>query len=420
MVTYPRQRLYDTNHAGFVRAALARTLDAPTGADFVGAFSAFTGTSDVLPLARGRLGFYLGVKEAIRRGRGRKVILSAFTIFDLVNVVIAAGGIPTFVDSQPASPHIPAESIAAALDDETCAVLITHYHTSYPEIRKLAAICAARGVLLIEDCAISLGARIDGQHVGTFGDVGVFSFGLFKFISTYFGGGVVFKDPAARTRAAAEVEQWPPMTFSDMKDYFAKGVRFSLLTSDPMFRLLTFPVLKYGFVHDIEAIKAQAKNDPNPVLRTELPESYKRRPNAFQLSEWARQLPNVEPDKAARVKRAGIYAEILGGSNSVIGPQWNEAGADCFLNYPVLVDGDRDRFVKQIMKAGFDCSVYYYRNCAEVEAFRDYRVNLPNLNRFVRQVIVLPTYPSLPEDYVARFARFVRDEAARMPAAQAA
>jgi hypothetical protein len=74
------------------------------------------------------------------------------------------------------------------------------------------------------------------------------------------------------------------------------------------------------------------------------------------------------------------------------------------------------------MKAGFDCAIYYYRNCADLEAFRNFHVELPNLREFAAQVVVLPTYPSLPLAYTEKLAlaviAAVRHESATLPLAE--
>ena len=54
-------------------------------------------TQHIICLNRGRLGAYLAVKAAIKNKKN-KIIMSPFTIFDLVNMVLCAGGIPVFSD----------------------------------------------------------------------------------------------------------------------------------------------------------------------------------------------------------------------------------------------------------------------------------------------------------------------------------
>ena len=166
---HPRQMLYDINHSGFIAASLANRLNDATGDDFEGAFAAFTGSQSVVPLPRGRLAVYFAVKHAITQTGRREVVLSAFTIFDVVNMVHAAGGSPVFIDTERSSPHMSPDAIEAAINDDTGAVIVTHYHTSNRRIAEIASLCTRKNLMLIEDCAIALGSRIDGRHVGTGG-----------------------------------------------------------------------------------------------------------------------------------------------------------------------------------------------------------------------------------------------------------
>jgi perosamine synthetase len=419
MMAYPRQKLYDVNHFGFLLRTAAGTLNLPEediGAsveqDFSRTFAACTGLDDAVPLSRGRLAVYFAVKHAVSRKR-RKIIMSAFTIFDLVNMVRVAGGLPIFIDTEPHTAHVSAASIENAIDDETAGVIVTHYHTSNRQITKIADLCRKRGIMLIEDCAISLGARIRGQHVGSFGDVALFSFGLFKFVATYFGGAVWARSPQLQSKIKDELAEWPRMSARDLWPYAKKGLQLSLLTEPSVFRVFTFPIFKFGYLHGIDFIKNKAKNDPNPVLCDELPNSYKRRPSHFQISEWTRQLPKVEEDRQSRVRRARIYYDTMFSANGLTMPEAPDGAADCFFNFPVGVVGDRDAFVSRTMKAGFDCAVYYYRNAAKISVFSKYSRYLPNLNNYVDSIVVFPTYPKVPEHYVNRVAEFAKRNAPR-------
>jgi perosamine synthetase len=399
----PRQRLYDINHSGFIAAAVRRTLNDGEEGHFNEVFCGFTGSDDVIPLPRGRLAVYFAVKHAVAQSGRRKVLLSAFTIFDLINMVHLAGGTPVFVDIEPHSPHLAPETVEAAIDDDTAAAIVTHYHSSNHKIPELADLCARKGVMLIEDCAISLGARIKGQHVGVFGEVGMYSFGLFKPVCTYFGGAMVAKSKALRESVREQLARWQVMSARDMWPYFIKGLKVNILTHPTVFDYFTFPVFRLGVRHNIPWITNQSKNDPDPVLRATLPPEYARRPSSFQLREWARQFAHVENHHKARMRNAAAYQSILRTVNWLTVPSWSDDNnADAFLNFPVLVEEDRDSVIRALMDAGFDCAKYYYRNCAVIDKFSAFAKPLPNLQHYVDHVIVFPTHPSVSVGYIKR------------------
>ena len=406
-MVYPRQRLYDINHSGFFGAAAGRSLNKGRDVDFIEAFGRFIDAPfPVLPLCRGRLSLYFATRNRVS-GTRRDVIMCPFSIFDMINMILCGGGRPKFIDSERGTPHVSLEQLKAEVDENTAMVVITHYHTVNPEIEEIAAWLKSIGVALFEDCAISLGGRVNGRHVGTFGDYGLFSFGLFKFISTYFGGGAMIRDPKERDAIAAEIASWPKMEAGDLWPYVKKGLKFSILTKQVVFNTLTFPLFRHGYVNDIHFIKKNAINDPDPHRKSELPESYKRRPSDFQRQEWARQLPAIETSRQARLDNAAIYAEELVGSNTVRNASKVDRESDCYLNYPINVDSP-EKVLKDLMRAGYDASTYFYRNCANLECFSEFYRELPNIDAYARDMIILPTYPGVPSDYIRGISQAVK------------
>ena len=293
MTVYPRQRLYDIDHKGYSAARSSGKLNDGDDADFVSAFSDFIGSeTPVLPLARGRLSLYFATRRHATPEKN-EVVMCPFTIFDLVNMAVCGGGRPRWVDSEPGTPHVSLRQLQQTVNEKTALVVITHYHTVNPEIAQIASWLRSIGVPLLEDCAISLGGRVEGQHVGTFGDYGLFSFGLFKFIATYFGGAVWVRDDAERAEIQATIESWPKMTAKDIAPYRKKGVKFTTLTDMTVFNWFTFPAFRFGYLNNIQFIKKNAVNDPSPMLVKDLPDAYQRRPSDYQVRDWRRQLDGV-------------------------------------------------------------------------------------------------------------------------------
>jgi perosamine synthetase len=80
------------------------------------------------------------------------------------------------------------DSLRANITDLSKAVVVTH-HWGYPaKIDEIRQICDEHGLFLIEDCAHAVGCYYKGKHVGSFGNMGVFSFQEYKQLSTGDGG----------------------------------------------------------------------------------------------------------------------------------------------------------------------------------------------------------------------------------------
>jgi len=76
-----------------------------------------------------------------------------------------------------------------AVSSKTKAVILVTINGRYPEeIESFVLFCRERNILLLEDAAQSLGSFKDGKHLGTFGDIGLFSFSAPKIITTGQGG----------------------------------------------------------------------------------------------------------------------------------------------------------------------------------------------------------------------------------------
>jgi perosamine synthetase len=84
------------------------------------------------------------------------------------------------------------EKMKAAITDKTKAVMLVTINGRYPDnIEEFATFCKERNLWLIEDAAQSLGSRYNGKHLGTFGDIGSFSFSAPKIITTGQGGALI-------------------------------------------------------------------------------------------------------------------------------------------------------------------------------------------------------------------------------------
>ncbi len=96
--------------------------------------------------------------------------------------------VPRFVDVKRDTYNMDPDSLLANITPLSKAVIVTHLWGQSAEIDTIAEICREKGLFLIEDCAHGVNSRWDDRHVGTFGDLGVFSFQEFKQLSTGDGG----------------------------------------------------------------------------------------------------------------------------------------------------------------------------------------------------------------------------------------
>ena len=121
-------------------------------------------------------------------GPGDEVIVPAQTHTATAHAVEWVGAKPVFVDCEAAAGNLTADCIAAAITPRTKAISVVHFVGIPCVMPPIMAIAERHGLKVIEDCAIAVGARYQGRHVGLFGDVGCFSFYPVKHLTTGEGG----------------------------------------------------------------------------------------------------------------------------------------------------------------------------------------------------------------------------------------
>ena len=403
-MVYPRQKLYDISFKKFLFNIFS--IDRGTNElSFIKNFSNFIGCNEknIITLSRGRMSIYLAIKSVITKEKN-EVLMSPFTIFDIVNMVICAGGKPKFVDTS-CPPHLTINDIKKNITKKTCMVLVTHYHTANKEIDTISEFLKKKQIYLTEDCAISLGSKINNRHVGLFGDFALFSFGIFKFISSFFGGVLIVKDEKLKKQIYKEVSGWKKMSLFQLFPSFLKASKFYFFTTNLVFRLITFRLFKFGYLRNLYFIKNLAINDPNPQLKEILDSDYKFNPSSFQISEWDRQLKNVLFDKDKRLQNAKKYYKKLYINNNVKITEPDD-NTDTYLNYPIQVK-NKQKLIIYLMKHNIDVSPYFYRVCSEEKIFKKYKTNCPMIINYEKSLIMLPNYPSLPEKYIDRITNLI-------------
>ncbi|MEO1542751.1 MAG: DegT/DnrJ/EryC1/StrS aminotransferase family protein [Pseudomonadota bacterium] len=129
--------------------------------------------------------------RALRVGPGDEVIVTPRSYFASASAIALLGARPVFADVDLDSQNMTAETIAPALSERTRAILVVHLAGWPSDMRAIMELADSHGVAVIEDCAQAHGARIDGQHVGTFGSFGSFSFCQDKIMTTGGEGGML-------------------------------------------------------------------------------------------------------------------------------------------------------------------------------------------------------------------------------------
>ena len=138
-------------------------------------FAAYIGTRHAIAASNGTAGLHLCVRAA-EIADGDEVITTPFSFVASTNCILYERAVPVFVDIDETSFNLDPARVAGAVTARTRAVLPVHVFGQPCEMNELQAVCAAHGLLLIEDACEAVGAEYRGRKVGTFGKAAVFSF----------------------------------------------------------------------------------------------------------------------------------------------------------------------------------------------------------------------------------------------------
>jgi dTDP-4-amino-4,6-dideoxygalactose transaminase len=389
----PRLRLYTTlRQYGDVLARVASGR--VTSGDEVGALERklrkHLGVQYAIAMPMARVGVYVTLRNLIKPGQ--HVILSPYTIADVVNMVICAGGVPIFADIERKTGNIDATEIERLIDENTGAVLVTHLYGLMCDVEHISAICKARNVPVVEDAAQSFGAKRDGRSAGTIGTAGIYSFGMYKNINSFYGGMVVTNDTTLASRVAADMATLP---YQPVGPYLRKVVSAAIsdvITLPVVFRNFTFWLFRYAFLKELDVINNRLKIDLSPKIKTMIPAEYLCCMTPLQAQLILGQLERVEPDMAARIRAAHLYHEGLKDIDELILPPLVADSSHMYWYYPIQYH-DRHQLVDFAMRHYRDITESYHRNCAALPCFAAYARSCPNAEATANSLIYLPTYP---------------------------
>ncbi|WP_139924387.1 DegT/DnrJ/EryC1/StrS aminotransferase family protein [Hymenobacter sp. DG01] len=160
----------------------------------------FTGARHCVALTSGTAAIHLGLR-LLGVGPGDEVLCPSFTFVATANPIVYLGATPIFIDSEDETWNLCPERLREALAERQHqgrrpkALILVHLYGMPAKLREIRDVAAEFGVPILEDAAEALGARYKGQPLGTFGDVGVFSFNGNKILTTSGGGALVTNDP---------------------------------------------------------------------------------------------------------------------------------------------------------------------------------------------------------------------------------
>ncbi|RFS17229.1 aminotransferase class I/II-fold pyridoxal phosphate-dependent enzyme [Emticicia sp. C21] len=187
------------NEFEFVKEAFESNWIAPLGPNVDGFekdICNFTNVPYTAALSSGTAAIHLAL-ILLKVKAGDEVICSSFTFSATCNPIVYQGATPVFIDSEKETWNMDPNFLEEAIQDRILkgkkpkAIILVHLYGMPAQILEIISIANKYEIPLIEDAAEALGSTFKGQHLGTFGFFGIYSFNGNKIITTSGGGALV-------------------------------------------------------------------------------------------------------------------------------------------------------------------------------------------------------------------------------------
>jgi dTDP-4-amino-4,6-dideoxygalactose transaminase len=308
-------------------------------------------------------------KVAGARAHEAEVILPSISCATPANTALLAGVAPRFADVNPGTGMPTLETIQERWTPQTCAVVFIHLYGQTADLRPLAAWCQARNVLLIEDLAQALGARLpEGTAAGSVGDLSVYSFNPTKILEC--GGGALLIRPAKLASLCSELAASDPLP-TEIDEAHARTLA------------LSYRNLHHSLVGLLRTRAVEEVSSAFLKLQSAFRGLYLRRMKdpAALAGAWA-QLQQILQH---RYRNAEQYDEVLAEGPWQRLSLWQESGVcwrySLLVNFPEkLVD-----FSEAVRRDGFHVSNLYW----PVNDFFRPGDRCPNADQFARRTVNL-------------------------------
>ena len=330
--------------------------------EFENAFAEFLGVKHAVGVANGTLALHLAC-VALDIGPGDEVIVPSLTFVATANAVLYTGADVRFADTTSFTDlNISPAEIEKQIAPQTKAIIVVHYGGFACQMPKIMEIAAKHNLSVIEDASHAPGAALLGRNLGTWGEIGCFSFFSNKNLATGEGGMLVTNsdDIAERVRVLRS-HGMTSLTWDRHKGH-----------------AYTYDVVELGYNYRFDEIRS-----------------------ALGLA----QLRKLEANNAKRKRIARKYRSAFNHLNDlgVVVPFEKQPGDSSFHIFPVLLPNyiKRSQVIDFMKAEGVQTSIHYppiHQFSYYCERYPD--ISLPVTEMVAARELTLPLYPGMHDEHV--------------------
>ncbi len=304
-------------------------------------------------------------------GRGGNVLVPVYTFTATAEAVLHAGAEVRFLDVNPTTLNVDPETVEAALNPKTKAVIPVHL-AGYPcDMTALQQIADAHDLLLLDDAAHAVAAEHNGKRIGGVGHASAFSFYPTKHITSIEGGMLTTND----RRLADGV----------------RAIRYHAITRDAWTR---------------EADQSGANAEQPAMAYDVTAQGYKCNMTDIQAAVGLAQLEKLERQMEIRRRIARMYQDAFADADALETPPEPDNGRHAWHLYILKLNLDRlsvsrDAFAAELEALNIGTAVHYiplHRFTHYRKSCRSAQDDFPNAERLYERVLSIPLWPGMDEN----------------------
>ena len=321
-----------------------------------------------------------------------QVIIPAYTCFSVPAAVERAGLIPVPCDIDSRTLSLDLDHLCRLQCNSVLAVITANLFGIPNELVEIERLARERGILMLDDAAQALGARLDGRPVGGFGDLGLYSFDKGKNISTIQGGALLARAGPMLNSLEEEYRNLPSHNLIESAKTTAKLLPYSLLLQPSRYGLVRrLPMLRLG----------ETRYETRyPITRLN--------PGLAGLA--VHQLTRITEYQRARVANAEKLRRALDGVPGLRFIEFPERAEPAYPRYPIRAASRtlRDQLLAGLDRAGIGATGFYPEALVDVPSVAQRMPptsqSFSGAREVAATILTLPTHAYSP----ANLAREVR------------
>ncbi|MDO8512243.1 MAG: DegT/DnrJ/EryC1/StrS family aminotransferase [bacterium] len=360
----------------------------------VAKLQAILGRKEIYTVNSARWGLYL-LLQNLRLEKDTEVLLQAFTCVSVPGPVLWNNLKPVYVDILERELTMDPLDLERKITAKSRVIIVQHTFGIPARMDEIMTIAKKHNLIVIEDCAHTLGGKHRDKLLGTIGDASIFSFGRDKAISSVFGGAIMVNNQKVFTSIKSAVAELPLSKNGWVLQQLMHPILFELIIK-PLYFTAQIGKIKLVFAQKVgllsKAIASHEKSGGKPAFECAKLSNALAELACFQLSR-------LEAFNARRREIVEIYNKEL-----------HQSGFDgqSLLRYPIFVDEPRKLLLaarKEKILLGDWYEVIAPKD-TDLKAVQYVAGSCPVAESVAKREINLPTYYTLKNSDLKKIVEF--------------